>query len=161
MELEIPYGSGVRKLKVPDPIACDLLDYRCVPPLADTSAAIRFALHEPIGTTQEFRTFHSQILLSSEPPALPEGYSLQHFTEIFYQDERRVMLTACGENRLALHWYRWLTGSNSWSSCISPIPTPRRDVERAQVLWLYLAGESIAAIMRAVQMTRKSPCQVI
>jgi len=33
---------------------------------------------------------------------------------------------------------------------------PRRDVQRAQVLWLYQAGESIAAIMRAVQMTRKS-----
>jgi len=33
---------------------------------------------------------------------------------------------------------------------------PRRDVQRAQVLWLCQAGESIAAIMRAVQMTRKS-----
>ncbi|MGH9431330.1 MAG: helix-turn-helix domain-containing protein, partial [Terriglobia bacterium] len=32
----------------------------------------------------------------------------------------------------------------------------RRDVQRAQVLWLYPMGESIAAIMRAVQMTRKS-----
>ncbi len=33
---------------------------------------------------------------------------------------------------------------------------PRRDVQRAQILWLYQAGENIAAIMRAVQMTRKS-----
>jgi transposase len=33
---------------------------------------------------------------------------------------------------------------------------PRRDVQRAQVLWLYHTGESIAAIMRAVQLTRKS-----
>ena len=33
---------------------------------------------------------------------------------------------------------------------------PRRDVQRAQVLWLYHAGESIAAIMRSVNMTRKS-----
>jgi transposase len=33
---------------------------------------------------------------------------------------------------------------------------PRRDVQRARVLWLYQKGESIATIMRAVQMTRKS-----
>jgi transposase len=33
---------------------------------------------------------------------------------------------------------------------------PRRDVQRAQVLWLYHSGESIAAIMRAVHLTRKS-----
>jgi transposase len=33
---------------------------------------------------------------------------------------------------------------------------PRREVQRAQVLWLYHTGESIAAIMRVVQMTRKS-----
>jgi transposase len=33
---------------------------------------------------------------------------------------------------------------------------PRREVQRAQVLWLYQTGESIAAIMRAVQLTRKS-----
>lgn len=33
---------------------------------------------------------------------------------------------------------------------------PRRDVQRAQVLWLYHTGENIATIMRAVQLTRKS-----
>jgi transposase len=33
---------------------------------------------------------------------------------------------------------------------------PRRDVQRAQVLWLYHAGQSIAVIMGAVQLTRKS-----
>ena len=33
---------------------------------------------------------------------------------------------------------------------------PRRGVQRAQVLWLYHTGESIAAIMRAVHLTRKS-----
>ncbi|MGD0228217.1 MAG: helix-turn-helix domain-containing protein, partial [Terriglobia bacterium] len=33
---------------------------------------------------------------------------------------------------------------------------PRRAVQRAQVLWLYHTGESIAAIMRAVHLTRKS-----
>ena len=32
----------------------------------------------------------------------------------------------------------------------------RREVERAQVLWLYHEGETIAAIMKAVRMTRKS-----
>jgi transposase len=32
----------------------------------------------------------------------------------------------------------------------------RRDVQRAQVLWLYHTGQSIAAIMRAVHLTRKS-----
>lgn len=49
MELEIPYGSGFRRLKVSDAVACDVLDYRRVPPLADPSAAIRHALREPIG----------------------------------------------------------------------------------------------------------------
>ena len=33
---------------------------------------------------------------------------------------------------------------------------PRREVERAQVLWLYHQGEAIVAIMKAVGMTRKS-----
>jgi transposase len=33
---------------------------------------------------------------------------------------------------------------------------PRRAVQRAQVLWLYHTGESIAAIMPAVHLTRKS-----
>jgi transposase len=33
---------------------------------------------------------------------------------------------------------------------------PRREVERAQVLWLYHQGEAIVAIMKAVRMTRKS-----
>ena len=33
---------------------------------------------------------------------------------------------------------------------------PRRAVQRAQVLWLYHTGESIAAIMHAVHLTRKS-----
>jgi len=32
----------------------------------------------------------------------------------------------------------------------------QRDVQRAQVLWFYHAGENIAAIMKAVGMTRKS-----
>ena len=32
----------------------------------------------------------------------------------------------------------------------------RRDVQRAQVLWLYHTGQSIAAIMRIVHLTRKS-----
>ena len=32
----------------------------------------------------------------------------------------------------------------------------RRDVRRAQVLWLYHSGQSIAAIMRTVHLTRKS-----
>lgn len=32
----------------------------------------------------------------------------------------------------------------------------RRDVQRAQVLWLYHTGQSIAAIMRTVHLTRKS-----
>jgi len=32
----------------------------------------------------------------------------------------------------------------------------QRDVQRAQVLWLYHSGENIAAIMKAVGMTRKS-----
>src|SRR3989442_2024562 len=32
----------------------------------------------------------------------------------------------------------------------------QRDVQRAQVLWLYHTGENIAAIMKAVGMTRKS-----
>ena len=31
-----------------------------------------------------------------------------------------------------------------------------RDVQRAQVMWLYSTGEPIAAIMQAVGMTRKS-----
>ena len=31
-----------------------------------------------------------------------------------------------------------------------------RDVQRAQVVWLYSTGETIAAIMQAVGMTRKS-----
>jgi len=31
-----------------------------------------------------------------------------------------------------------------------------RDVQRAQVLWLYYTGENIASIMKAVGMTRKS-----
>lgn len=33
---------------------------------------------------------------------------------------------------------------------------PWREVQRAQVLWLYYRGEPIAAIMKAVRMTRKS-----
>jgi transposase len=33
---------------------------------------------------------------------------------------------------------------------------PRREVERAQGLWLYHQGEAIVAIMKAVRMTRKS-----
>ena len=33
---------------------------------------------------------------------------------------------------------------------------PRRAVQRAQVLWLYHTDESIAAIMSAVHLTRKS-----
>jgi len=33
---------------------------------------------------------------------------------------------------------------------------PRRTVQRAQVLWLYHTGESLAAIMHAVHLTRKS-----
>ena len=33
---------------------------------------------------------------------------------------------------------------------------PWREVQRAQVLWLYHQGETIAAIMKAVRMTRKS-----
>ena len=33
---------------------------------------------------------------------------------------------------------------------------PRRAVQRAEVLWLYHTGESIAAIMDAVHLTRKS-----
>ena len=32
----------------------------------------------------------------------------------------------------------------------------QRDVQRAQVLWLYHCGENIAAIMKVVGMTRKS-----
>jgi len=59
MELEMPYGSGVRKLKLPDPVACHALDYRRVPPLSDPSAAIRFALHEPIGTPPLREVVHS------------------------------------------------------------------------------------------------------
>ena len=33
---------------------------------------------------------------------------------------------------------------------------PSREVQRAQVLWLYYSGETIAAIMKVVRMTRKS-----
>ena len=33
---------------------------------------------------------------------------------------------------------------------------PRRDVQRAQVLWVYQAGDSMAWIMRALQVTWKS-----
>ncbi len=33
---------------------------------------------------------------------------------------------------------------------------PWRKVQRARVLWLYYCGETIAAIMKGVRMTRKS-----
>ena len=37
---------------------------------------------------------------------------------------------------------------------------PAREVQRAEILWRYHRGETIAEIMRAVKMTRKKRCQM-
>ena len=70
-------------------------------------------------------------------------------------------LEAWRENRSVPNCFSGPRSRNLRGGCVSSRKAPAREVRRAEIPWRYHGGETIAEMMGAVKMTRKSVGQWI